>query len=648
VVPNVNDKCPEWGDIYNGPGAGADEIGLTTLISRVAAPSADGKVIYVAGKSDADPSSVNDNDYVVTAYDTGTGAERWVSRYGGTADLPQAAAVAIAVDPNGARVFVTGIISSDDGSLTGVATVAFAANTGQELWTSVFQEPALTTTADFTISPDGKRLYVPCQISFQDGEGVRHNQAVTVAYDAASGALLWLSRYSGNPGERTFAQKVAAHPDGSRVYVAAGKIDNEGFASDIMLLIYDSLTGALEHETHYLTQGFLIAGMAMSPDGSRVFIEQANYFNRLNAALTLAYDAAGNQLWMARSFGCAQTGCANRPWYNEPIAVSPDGTRVFVSSLNNNPQTQIGFMTEAYDAATGEQEWATRYDATDRSDCFCSPPVTVNRNGEEVYISGVANLLAVVPGTTGASTGNFATIAYDVGTGTQKWTAMYTPAGGSSSPGAIAVSPYDERLFVAGHQRDSASGNLDVVTLAYPTGVLPSLRPIKVLSRKTHGAANFDVDLPVAGNPGIECRVEPQFGSHHIVFQFASAVTISGASVTPAAGQAAEMDGSPSVSANGKEVTVNLKNVTNAQTITVTLHGVSDGTLTNDVAAPLALLAGDTTGDGVVNSADIAQTKSQSGSTLTMANFREDVTGDGSVNSADISLVKSKSGTALP
>jgi hypothetical protein len=60
------------------------------------------------------------------------------------------------------------------------------------------------------------------------------------------------------------------------------------------------------------------------------------------------------------------------------------------------------------------------------------------------------------------------------------------------------------------------------------------------------------------------------------------------------------------------------------------------------------VLVGDTTADGSVNSADISQTKSQSGHTVGSSNFPEDVTADGSVNSADISVVKSKSGTALP
>jgi len=68
----------------------------------------------------------------------------------------------------------------------------------------------------------------------------------------------------------------------------------------------------------------------------------------------------------------------------------------------------------------------------------------------------------------------------------------------------------------------------------------------------------------------------------------------------------------------------------------------------NVVSPQLGILIGDTNADGFVNSADISQTKSQSGQLVGLSNFREDVNVDRFFNSADISLVKSKSGTALP
>jgi hypothetical protein len=99
---------------------------------------------------------------------------------------------------------------------------------------------------------------------------------------------------------------------------------------------------------------------------------------------------------------------------------------------------------------------------------------------------------------------------------------------------------------------------------------------------------------------------------------------------------------------NSATLTINLKNVSNAQKTTITLLGASDGTNTNDVAVQMGVLIGDTTSNGAVNSSDIAKTQSQSGQLVTSSNFLEDVTVNGSINSSDIALVQSKSGTALP
>jgi hypothetical protein len=95
---------------------------------------------------------------------------------------------------------------------------------------------------------------------------------------------------------------------------------------------------------------------------------------------------------------------------------------------------------------------------------------------------------------------------------------------------------------------------------------------------------------------------------------------------------------------------VNLTGVANAQNLTVTLSNVTDvaGNIGSSVSATMSVLAGDTTGNGTVNSSDISQTQSQSGLPLTPDNFREDVTVSGAINSSDISFVQAQSGTALP
>ncbi|MBA3544563.1 MAG: hypothetical protein H0T83_09030 [Chthoniobacterales bacterium] len=193
---------------------------------------------------------------------------------------------------------------------------------------------------------------------------------------------------------------------------------------------------------------------------------------------------------------------------------------------------------------------------------------------------------------------------------------------------------------------DYAGGRQDYVVVGndFCTGALV---PISVVSRKTHGSAgDFNVNLPLTGTAGVECRTGGASGNHTVVATFPAPVTVTGASVTPGGGGTASVVGSPTV--NGSIVTVNLTNVSNAQTLTINLLGVNAGTDSADVSIPMAVLLGDTTADASVNSGDIGQTKSKSGQTVDGTNFRNDVTVDGSLNSGDIGLVKSKSGTALP
>ena len=233
---------------------------------------------------------------------------------------------------------------------------------------------------------------------------------------------------------------------------------------------------------------------------------------------------------------------------------------------------------------------------------------------------------------------------------------IYVPLSMVSEPGAI-----DNRL----HEVTAST-----MTLAQPANTNPDLLgsglagslfnlidvaqgyvfdPIllSAVSRKTHGlAGTYDVDLlPPA--TGIEPRSGGANGDYKVVVTFAVPITaVSSAVAVPATGGTASVVGTPIVS--GNQVTINLTNVSNAQRLTINLIGVNDGTNTTNLSVPMAVLIGDTTGNGAVNSSDISQTQSQSGQSVSASNFREDVTANGLINSSDISLVQSKSGTGLP
>jgi PKD repeat protein len=217
------------------------------------------------------------------------------------------------------------------------------------------------------------------------------------------------------------------------------------------------------------------------------------------------------------------------------------------------------------------------------------------------------------------------------------------------NPGA-----YPARLTVgdtAGLTSTNPAQVIITVTSAGPP-VLASQTP--VVSRKTHGTAGtFDINLPLTGTRGIECRSGGANGNYTIVFTFANNLTsVDSATVTTGAGTVSSTVLGPNagLNLNANQFEVNLTGVTNAQFIVVSLVNAKDstGAIGNIIGPQMAVLIGDTTANGSVNSSDISQTQSQSGQPVTSANFREDVTVNGSINSSDIGLVQSKSGTALP
>lgn len=168
--------------------------------------------------------------------------------------------------------------------------------------------------------------------------------------------------------------------------------------------------------------------------------------------------------------------------------------------------------------------------------------------------------------------------------------------------------------------------------------------PSAVVSRKLHNGVPFDIDLPLTGNVGIECRSGGASNDYQVVLTFAAAVTFNSASITSGTGSVSSSSGSGTTT-----VTVDLTGVTSAQRITVTLIGLSNASGTGDLGVPMGVLVGDTTGNGSVTASDIGQVKAQSGQAVTPSNFRLDVTANGgTINASDIGLVKSKSGTVLP
>jgi WD40 repeat protein len=175
------------------------------------------------------------------------------------------------MSPDGSTVFVTGW-SIGSGSYADYATVAYDTATGEQIWVSRYNGPGngYDDADALVVSPDGVRVVITGR-----SRGAKHGNYATIAYDASNGNQLWVSRYTGDPGVGgNEAYAAATSPDGSRVFVTGGAERSKGYV-DFTTVAYDTSTGSQVWVSHYngLGNGYDQANaIAVSPDGSRVFV----------------------------------------------------------------------------------------------------------------------------------------------------------------------------------------------------------------------------------------------------------------------------------------------------------------------------------------------------------------------------------------
>jgi hypothetical protein len=177
--------------------------------------------------------------------------------------------------------------------------------------------------------------------------------------------------------------------------------------------------------------------------------------------------------------------------------------------------------------------------------------------------------------------------------------------------------------------------------IAYVGQLSDMLEPITAGSRMTHGGAGtFDIDLPLVGSPGIECRANP----NKIVFTFANPLT-SIASVSAPAGASGSIDNT-----DAHRYIVTLPGLPNAQYTTISLSNVQDSDANSraSVQVTMGVLFADVNQDTFVLSGDYTAVRQRSGSSLDGTNFKFDVNADGFILSGDYTSVRGQSGMHLP
>jgi hypothetical protein len=422
----------------------------------------DGTRVFVGGSVQLVPGEPT--QYQTAAYDA-DGTFLWSKIYldGG---MSGSTVRAIAVSPNGKRVFVTGESYPKDGFLLDIATVAYRASDGTRLWTRRYDGPAAANDNAFAIgaSRDGMSVFV---------SGVRTSAAgsydyVTIAYDAATGQRQWLRSYdgSGEADSWDVAYSLDVSGDGSMVVVtglsahADGAPGDDELTYDVATVSYDAATGARNWVSRFNGAGDVRdygLDVVISPDSSKVFVVgQSGRDNAANYAdfVTLAYDAQdGGELWSKLYDGPAHSQDSGNY-----IAVAPDGATVIVTGSSIGSGGTYDIATVAYDTSDGSVSWAKRYAGSGSGDDTPSGIVFVS-DGSAAYVVGSS--------VEGGGYPDFVTLAYETASGSRLWRRGWDSSCGFYDRAyAIGASPLGGRVFVTGTRACSGEPG-SWVTIAY-------------------------------------------------------------------------------------------------------------------------------------------------------------------------------------
>ena len=267
----------------------------------------------------------------------------------------------------------------------------------------------------------------------------------TVAYDAGSGALTWAAEFPASDDEFGTGFALDTSPDGSTVYVGGWIKCLQGCTASsfegFVIVAYDVATGDKLWVARHASTGGAPQTVAVSPDGTRVYVSATD---GLDSSYVLAYDAdTGAESW------AVQTPKAEA-YYGGGLAVSPDGSTLFVdetTSVDDLYCDADGIITTAYDAASGTEKWTSTYAvAGAHFICGTATDIAMSPDGSAVYVTGF--------GGDGNHKGTFRaiTISYDAATGGQRWAVedpgISTLAGDSKV--SLGVDPQGRTVYVAG------------------------------------------------------------------------------------------------------------------------------------------------------------------------------------------------------
>jgi PQQ-like domain len=401
------------------------------------AVSPDGARVFVTG-------DIRFNSgYMTIAYDAATGAQLWQAQWFSTYPI-NGYPTDIAVGPLGNRVFVTGAIGN--GHNYDFGTAAYDATTGDRVWRKRYNGPAAgdDTASALALSPNGHTVYVT-----GESDGAGRSAATTIAYDSKSGTQEWVSRLKPGRTQNGFGD-IAVSSDGSRLF-AGGE---SGAKSAILVAAMDAATGDADWTETYKHPGDQLdfgTDVGLTPDDSTLLVGGTTIGGASNFNwATLAYDPSDGARRWARAVDRGQGDILSG------VAVSPTGGTVAVTGTVTQHNSDAA--TIVYDVATGATVWKRAYDDPVGGGDFAKA-VAYGPDGNTVYMTGQGEV---------ATGSRFITIAYDGSTGDKEWQRRSSDRGPVPFAGAnaVAVAPDGSAVYVTGYRYQNAR-DADFLTIAY-------------------------------------------------------------------------------------------------------------------------------------------------------------------------------------
>ena len=355
----------------------------------------------------------------------GGGTQRWAASY--DAGTPSYS-YDVAVSPDGSTVYSTGTSVYDSTDPGHFATVAVDARTGEKRWSAAYQsstDPDQRDTATrLAVSPDGSKVFVTGDSMCGCGAG-GFDGFSTVAYDAATGRRLWVARYAQQaPG----GYSIAVSPDGTKVFVNGGA---PGFSNPATTIAYDAATGNQLYVIPDPATRVPWHALAVSPDSSTLYVATDN--SSPCQYQVAAYDASsGTPVWTATYPDCDGDG-------HMALALSPDGSRIYMVGSHHE------FDVVAWNASTGAQLWATTNPGM-TVDGDTMPQLAVSPDGTEAVVVGDPLCTPRCRDTP------LLTAAYDAATGTRLWESRYD-SDATNLPMDVAVSADSSLVFVTSQEQ---------------------------------------------------------------------------------------------------------------------------------------------------------------------------------------------------